>query len=173
MHFLASILALQMAQLPALSATVCSARGCTLPDHMGDIQLMSEFLGKARIPVRITSCKTGLLGQFSTQPSPSGLMTICTAALSRGVVGLSETFAHEMIHAAQFCKARNNGNVGFMPISDSKSHILNQSAQAGKFRHAGGAYGLLTEHEAYNYENWRTRDILYVFSKYCIDRSKR
>jgi hypothetical protein len=167
----AAIVAL-LVHSPASAATYCDATGCSLPDHLGDVQVITEFLSKAGIPVKIANCKPGLLGQFSSRPASTGSMTICTSALRRGVAGVSETFRHELIHAAQFCKARNNGRSGFWTISDDKNHILKQSKQVGAYRHVGGEYGLLSEHEAYKYESARPRDVLYIFNNYCIDRKR-
>jgi hypothetical protein len=99
-------------------------------------------------------------------------MTICAAALRKGIPGVRETFQHEMVHAAQFCKARNNGVYGFWTISDDRNSILKNSVITGSYRHAGGSYGRLAEHEAYTLENARTRDVLYYFNQYCLERKR-
>jgi hypothetical protein len=172
MRIPATAILVLIAHSPVSAATYCDARGCSLPDHIGDIQVMTDFLRRAGIPIKIANCKQGLLGLFSSRPASTGTMTICTSALERGVAGVSETFRHEMIHAAQFCKARNNGRSGFWTISNDKNSILSQSSQVGMYRHIGGAYGLLSEHEAYTYESARPRDVLYHFNNYCIERKK-
>ncbi len=159
--------------LPPVSAnTYCDARGCSFPDHMGDIQTMADFLRRAGIPVKTANCEQGYLGTFSTHPAPTGSMTICTSALKRGAAGVGETLRHEMIHAAQFCKARNNGRTGYWTISNNRDSILKNSVAMGVYKHVGGSYGLLSEHEAYTHESARPRDVLYHFQRYCIDRKK-
>ena len=158
---------------PSLAQTYCDSRGCSFPDHLGDLQVMMNFVTRARIPIRQINCRPGLLGVFTAYPQQTGTMTICTAALQRGVNGVRETFQHEMVHAAQFCKARNNDHKGFRTISSDRDSILRHSYSVGAFRHAGGMHGHLAEHEAYTLENARTRDVLYYFNAFCLERKKK
>lgn len=157
---------------PLKAQTICDASGCTLPDHLGDLQIMVDFMRRSGMPIRQGSCPKGVLGVFRSSPQSTGSMTICNAAFSRGAQGVRETLQHEMVHAAQFCKARNNGKRGFWTISSNREQIIQQSQQVGVYRHSGGAYGMLSEHEAYTHENARPRDVLYWFNKYCIERKK-
>ena len=164
--------AIQIPTLPIQAQTYCDVRGCSLPDHLGDLQLLLDFASRAGIPIKQANCKPGVLGMFRSVPATTGTMTLCNAAFARGTQGVRETFQHEMVHAAQICRARNNGAKGFWTISNNRESILSQSQQVGSFRHVGGSYGLLSEHEAYTYENSRPRDVLYWFNRFCIERKK-
>lgn len=168
------ICSLALALTPSLgrAQTYCDSRRCSFPDHLGDIQVMMNFVSRAGIPIRQISCRTGLLGVFTASPPRTGTMTICNAALLRGVYGVRETFQHEMVHAAQFCKAKNNGLRGFLTISNDYTSIFRHSKSVGVFRHAGGVYGHPEEHEAYTLESARPRDVLYYFNAFCIEGKK-
>lgn len=171
-HLATALIVTTALQLQSYAQTACNANGCSLPDHLGDVQLMLDFAARAKIPIRQANCPRGILGTFSSAPASTGTLTLCNAALARGVAGVRDTFQHEMVHATQFCRARNNGAKGFWTISDRRDQILDHSQQVGSYRHAGGSYGLLSEHEAYTYENARLRDVLYWFNRFCIERKK-
>lgn len=157
--------------LHAQAQAYCDSRGCP-SDPLDDLRVMLDFATRAGIPIKQTNCKPGVLGLFSSVPATTGTLTVCNAALARGVSGVRETFQHEMIHAAQFCRARNNGAKGFWTLSNNRESILNKSRQTGKFRHVGGSYGPLIEHEAYTFENFRPRDALYLFNQFCLEGKK-
>jgi len=171
-YILVSLTLYPLLMTPVAAQTYCDARGCALPDHLGDLRIMIDFISRSGIRLRQTNCNPGLLGIFSPNPPNIGTMTICSSAFKAGVSGVRETVQHEMVHAAQFCRARNNGKKGFMTIHNDSRMILRNSYISGTFRHAGGAYGRLIEHEAYTYESARPRDVLLWFNKYCIERKR-